>query len=450
MWVCSASVLRESGEVVGAVPLLILSDSVAGTTGLGRIARELASRIHSDLSDVFRVGVAGVGGNHTSRLPFPNYPIQQLQGMVPCDLNRIWSDFAGSEKGILLVIWNHTWCGWLSNPERLPPGLPLREFLCGSTSRPDNIAAEAWEKLNPKMQRLLSKVDPAPFKKWLYCPVDGDLPDGTMGKDSEPILRGFDRVLSYTRWGARVIERTLAQAPGGIQDLPHGTDTSVFYPRDRAEARKTFVNRLSTGQSQMEIRDDTVLLGCVGTNSYRKDWGLAFETAGELLRRGVNVFMWCHTNALDTVGQQTYWSFLALAYQFGMAQRVVLTTHSISDEDMAWCFSALDCYIANGTGEGWGLTGAESLACGIPVVHGNYAGGTDFVPKKFLVDFDSYRLDGKWMTRRPSFKAEDWADKVEFCLTPEAKALAKLPESIDWRNAWPAWREWLVNGLAAS
>ena len=79
--------------------LLILSDSASGITGLGRIGRDLALNIHRDLSDVFRVGVCGVGGNYSSRLPFPNYPIQNLQNMVPVDLPRIWQDFAGDDGG---------------------------------------------------------------------------------------------------------------------------------------------------------------------------------------------------------------------------------------------------------------------------------------------------------------------------------------------------------------
>lgn len=431
-----------------SVPLLILSDSVGGHTGLGRIARELANRIHSDMSDVFRVGVLGVGGNYTSRLPYPNYPIQQLQSMIPMDIPRVWQDFAGDEKGILLTIWNLSWCEWLATPERLPPGMPLREFLGVGVEKPDSLTEQAWEKLNPQMQKLLGKKTGGPFKKWLYCPVDGSLPDGTLGSDSKAILGGFDRILAYTRYGARVIEDTLGAGVNAIPNLPHGVDASVFYPRDRVEARRTFVTRLSLGKSKMAVRDDNILIGCIGTNSFRKDWGLAFETCGELLKRGKNVFLWAHTNALDTVGPMTYWNFMALARAFEMENRVVLTTHRIEEADLPWCYAACDVTLGIGS-EGWGMPLGESLACGIPVVHMTYAGGSDFVPREFQVEPSGYRLEGRWMIRRPVFDPKDWADKVEFCLTPEAKELAKLPGYIDWANCWPNWKSWLQSGLEA-
>ena len=279
--------------------LLILSDSAAGHTGLGRIGRELANNIYRDLSDVFRVGVCGVGGNYSSRLPYPNYPIQNLQNMIPVDLPRIWQDFAGDEGGTVLAIWNLSWLGWLACPERLPVWHPLREFLLPTAEKPESLSDAQWSKLNPQMQRIIGKSKPAPFKKWLYCPVDGDLPDGTLGKEAEPVLRGFDRVLAYTKYGAEVINKTIGTQywpprdgattetlaeKRTIPNLPHGLDSTVFYPRDKAEARRTLIHRLSEGKTQLPIEDNVVLLGCVATNSFRKDWGLAFETAAELLK----------------------------------------------------------------------------------------------------------------------------------------------------------------------
>lgn len=429
-------------------PLLILSDSVAGVTGLGRIARELADRIHADLSDVFKVGVAGVGGNYTSKLPYPNYPIQNLQNMVPLDLPNIFQDFAGDEKGILLTIWNHSWLNWLAQPERLPQWTSLRDFLGVGATKPETLSDEQWNKLSPQMQKILGRKTEGPFKKWLYCPVDGDLPDGTLGHESIPILSGFDRVLAYTPFGAKVIANTLKVPSATIPNLPHGLDSSVFYPRDRKEARETFISRLSQGNSKMPIYEDVCLVGCIATNSFRKDWGLALETCLELLKRGKNVFLWGHTNGLGGDNDaRLYWNLLTLAEQFGMGSRVCYTTHNIKDEDLAFCYSALDVSLGIGSGEGMGYPLMESLACGVPCVHGNYAGGADFVPKEFLVDFPAYRLESKWMIRRPAYKVSDWADAVERCLTPEMKALAKIPEDMIWGNLWPKWRTWLCEGI---
>jgi hypothetical protein len=65
--------------------------------------------------------------------------------------------------------------------------------------------------------------------------------------------------------------------------LPHGIDTSVFYPRDRNECRKMFgwltVNRT------FQIEDDEILVGIVATNQARKDFGQAIQVFMELRKR---------------------------------------------------------------------------------------------------------------------------------------------------------------------
>lgn len=442
------------------IPLLILSDAISGRSGLARIARDLAVRIHEDLSDVFRVGVAGVGGNYSSRFPFPNYPITQLQNQVPNDLPAIWSDFARGEQGILCVIWNLSWVSWLTQPERLPTWHPIRDFLVKEPAKPESLSVEQWNKLNPQMKKVIGKSEKAPFKKWLYCPVDGDLPNGTLGLEAAPVLAGFDRVLAYTKFGSKVLENTLALngIRKSIPDLPHGIDTSVFYPRDRKTARETLISRLSAGKQNMPIQDDVLLLGVVNTNSYRKDWGLAFETASELVSRGKQVFMWCHSNDLQGLSPNSYWNLLSLAQNFGMGNRVILTTDNLSEDDMAWCLSALDCGLHIGTGEGFGYFGPDCLACGVPVVHGNYAGGAEFIPPRMLVEPKGYRLEGKWMIQRPVYDPKEWAHKVlEIIDYPKTDPLVEVPDvnfwgNLSWKNLWPWWRSWLtenLNGLPA-
>jgi hypothetical protein len=53
-----------------SMPLLILSDAPSSTTGLGRITRDLATRIHANLTE-FRVGCLSYGGPGSLRFGFP-------------------------------------------------------------------------------------------------------------------------------------------------------------------------------------------------------------------------------------------------------------------------------------------------------------------------------------------------------------------------------------------
>jgi len=463
------------------VPLLLLSDAIASNTGLSRIARDLSTRIHADLSDTFRIATFGVGGyiSTSSRFPFQNGSILRLDRMVPRDLPDFWIDHAGRygdgkqqdsetdlteregqvRKGILLTCWNLSWTPWLSQPHLLPPDHPLRQFLL---QRPQSVSLDHWNQIsNPQSPsfspQLLSRLAQFPFRRWLYCPIDGNLPDGTLGHQLAPVLQGFDRLLAYTGYGSQVIERTLEKWGGqsavttinSVPHLPHGLDKAVFYPRDRRLARQTFMSRVSNGVSALPLRDDQVLLCMVATNSSRKDWGLAFQTAAELLRRGRHVFLWGHTDALVPHPglPSIHWNLPALAKQFGMEQRVVLTAERLSDEDMAQAYSACDVMLATSS-EGFGYTPFEALACGLPVAGTSYAGSSEFVPPEMQAEPVAYCLENPYLIQRPLYDPEKVADLVEKLMAgyPD-RARSLLDARFEWESNWEGWKKWLLEGV---
>lgn len=60
------------------IPLLILGDSVTSKSGLGRITRDLATRIHETMQDTFRVATIGYGGTGSCKLGFQQYFIHEI------------------------------------------------------------------------------------------------------------------------------------------------------------------------------------------------------------------------------------------------------------------------------------------------------------------------------------------------------------------------------------
>ena len=126
-----------------------------------------------------------------------------------------------------------------------------------------------------------------------------------------------------------------------------------------------------------------------------------------------------------------------------MVGRVMFSNHHLSDEDMAWAYSACDVTLGIGSGGGFEYPLMESLACGVPAIHGNYAGGAELMPKEFLVEPAAFRGDGLYGILRPVYRAYDWADKV----MAAKKEDAVLPAYIDWNNAFPAWEKWLKEGV---
>src|SRR5271170_2044025 len=124
---------------------MILSDALTSPSGLGRIARDLATRIHANLPE-FRVASIGYGGTGSRHFPFPQYHIHSIHNWIVNELPGAWYDFAGAERGILLVIWDASRLDWMFNP---PPSVTFPDFLAAP-----------------------------PYDLWTYTPLDAEGPHG--------------------------------------------------------------------------------------------------------------------------------------------------------------------------------------------------------------------------------------------------------------------------------
>jgi glycosyltransferase involved in cell wall biosynthesis len=382
--------------------LMVMSDAPTSSTGLGRITREIVQRIVDNLSDTIEVCTFGYGGCESRHLPWRQYTIRRLENWIAPELPVVWFDFAGNEPGYLLAIWNPGWLGYVADPETLPPS-GLRDFLKAP-----------------------------PFEKWIYAPIDGVSVDGKLTESD--ILSGFDRVLAYTEWAAKLIGKDTPY-------LPHGIDKSVFYPRDAKVVRQNFIETVS-GRAAKPIDPSVKIIGIAATNTARKDWGLAFDTCARLRQRGMNLGVWAHTDKFHG-----HWDLVEMANRFGLANRVIFTNGFLSDEVMATAYSGCDITLGIGSGEGFGYPLAESLACGTPVIHGNYAGGVEIVPKRYLVEPAAFKWDGgPYLRRRPVFHAEQWVSAVEASLV-DKDGESLLDPQYYWDNLWPRWEKWLLEGV---
>lgn len=401
------------------IPLLILSDAPSSGTGLGRIARDLATRVHAYLPDVFRVATLGYGGPGSRHLGFMQYTIEGMQEWVVPTLPQVWDDFASGQKGICMTIWDPSRLMWFSQPAHC-------EML----------------ESHPVLRNWLAHV---PFERWGYFPVDAAGPNGKLSFPLQKTILGFDRMLAYGAWAEQVLRRSL-QGNRVLVDIghrPHGIDTGVFYPRDRDRARFKFgsltgarllVNKPTVGS----ILADELLIGIVATNQTRKDWALAIEAVADIAQQR-KLRLWIHTDGLERT-----WSIPALLADYGLVDCAMVSLGYLSDDVMAQAYSACDVTLGIGLGEGFGFPLAESLACGTPVVHGNYAGGAEIVPAPMRVEPVAWRTEGLYNCLRPVFEASDWAAR----LLAVAGTAASLDPRYDWNNLWPRWETWFREGIA--
>jgi len=293
----------------------------------------------------------------------------------------------------------------------------------------------------PDLKKFMEKP---PFRKWLYAPVDASGPNDRLTFPLAQSLLGFDKILAYGKFGEDVIRRTLGDQESekrGLTSLPHGISSDIFYPRNRKTSRAFFFS--ITGGANLYgkkdlIKPDEILLGAVCTNQSRKDMPLLIETCA-ILSRKYKIRLWLHMDVLERVGG---WSIPALLMDHGMIDRTVVSLGYLSDDNIAKAYAACDLTIASGA-EGFGFPILESQFCGTPVTTMSYAGGADIVPAEWQVDPIGYRYESIWASKRPVFRAEDWADKVVRMLEHRCTG----PERYDWKNLWSEWEKWFREGL---
>ncbi len=382
--------------------LLFLSDDVSCTSGLGRITRDICQHVHDHLGDVYEIASVGYGGNGSAKLPWQQYHVHDISQWLVPELPAVWNDFVGDEEGILMCVWDMSRLYWLGQPTICP---------------------------NPYLRRW---VESAKMKKWAYHAIDAEGPNGKISGNIAKTMQGFDRVLDYSAFSSRIT--------GNPVHLSHGIDTSVFYPRDPAEARKRLMQNGFQGLNQ-----DSLLVGIVATNQTRKNWQLGFETARILLDRGQPVRVWAHTDILSR-----YWDIGNLINDYGLTGRVAVTTQRFADEEMAWMYSACDVTLGIGP-EGFGYPIAESLACGVPCVSGSYGAQAEFVPQGMQINPIAYYYEGAFCSKRPVHDASQWAECAERLALErrQCATMSLLPSHVDWNGTtlWPQWEEWFREGL---
>ena len=399
-------------------PLLFLGDAPSGRGGLARIGRDLAV-LAAGLPE-FRVGFLGRGGHPTRQLPFYQQCFDESYQWGESLIERTWADFAGRERGIIMTIWDATRLHWFGQPRWLPQdsdGARLRGFLMAGH-----------------------------FERWGYFPVDATGPGDRLTGLAANALQGYDRVLAYTRFGERCIERSVGEQESrraGLTWLPHGLNMQTWRPAPRLESRKVL------GTS---FHDNDVVLGVVATNQPRKDWGLVAAATALLRQRlGRRLRCWWHSD----VEQRSFaWSLPALVRDFGLSDCVSITTHEIEDSLMAQCYAACDVTLHPGLGEGFGYPAVESLACGTPIVAVDYAGlpcvVEDRAVSRFVASEPVVRLETINNCVRPVISPEKFAAAVEELLAEKVsqEQCRASVQHLDWKTLWPGcWRKWFLAGV---
>ncbi len=395
------------------LPCLLVGDSPRRSTGLARIARDLTRHLVADVQagvlkdlEIVQAGPddgGGASGAHWTAWPFYGLPAVG-DDWGARELSEVWAHCYGDQPGILLSVWDPARCYELLLRGAYPQG-------------------QQW---------------------WGYFPVDAQTRRGAFGGPAGMAVRQYARVLGYGRWGARVLKGVTGR---DIPYLPHGIDLDTFTPEETGAGREEALGILGR-----RVKASTIVIGCVAANQPRKDLGLWSETIATLLHRGWEIHAWLHTDVAVGPG----WAIPQLIEEAGIGRHVTVTT-GLSDRQLASLYRCCAATIAPGLGEGFCYPVAESLACGVPAVHGTYAGAAELIPvSAWRIPVRAERLEGPYALVRPVYTAEDLANAVERAVRwQQAEAgngvvrgyCAGSVAHLGWDQLWPRWRSWIAEGL---
>jgi glycosyltransferase involved in cell wall biosynthesis len=223
-----------------------------------------------------------------------------------------------------------------------------------------------------------------------YRPIISYLPcDGTnfppAWTETIPLVTN---VVAMSKWGQ--------QHYAGSKLVYHGVDTDRFWPiaeRPITMSNGDVLKSKTDCKRAFGFDPDSFVIGRVDKNSGRKDWGALIRTVGPLMKKYKNIEFYAHCAPSEKVtGADIPLTFSRFLPADQIATRVHQpglhnTFIGWSQQDMNALYNAFDIFVSTSRGEGFGLTNAEAVACGIPVVAQNVSAIPEVVgPGGILVE----------------------------------------------------------------
>lgn len=232
--------------------------------------------------------------------------------------------------------------------------------------------------------------DPFPILKFLF----------RNNWDTEKVLLQYRPILAYmpidginqpSTWEIlKRITRPVVMAEHGLTWAPeatiarHGVDTELFRPasvKPLMGSGGQLVRSKKEAKKALGYDPDGFLVARVDRNSRRKDFGATWKALVPVMKRHKDIQVHFHCKGSGDDGVELPQLF---SREPDIADRFFLpgnhnTSKGWPEEDLAILYNAADLVVSTSWGEGFGLTNAEALACGTPVIAQNVSSITEVV-----------------------------------------------------------------------
>ncbi len=280
-------------------------------------------------------------------------------------------------------------------------------------------------------------VDFHPIKTIAYVPSDGEpfVPVGI------PVLKRMDYVVAMSKYcHAQLCDE-------GIDNplyIPHGIQLEHFRPRNKEEVRLKWGQRLGR-----DLRGKFIV-GSVNRNQGRKNLAELLRAFAIFAKNKPDALLLMHCDPYDQAAGN---DLPYLARTLHIEDKILFTGHGlvdgIAENELAELYSCFDVQGSATTGEGFGITTMEAMACGVPSII------TDCTTTKELVlDSDAgwgakvgNTLLGSFNVLRFMVDTVDLADKMQYAYDNPSEVRAKAQNGLEfvrqfgWDKVYPQWRK---------
>lgn len=252
------------------------------------------------------------------------------------------------------------------------------ELLGGGSVEGINLAnGEPWGDWRPDAQILLGdyyairdivlRVGLDPFRaipSFHYVPIEGhDLPPRWR------LVWDVIKPIAMTRYGAAEIEKIMGEQPPMVY---HGVDSEAFYPvsprqpvRLAVDDKPTVLASKAACKVFFGLNPAMTLLLRTDRNMPRKGYPALFRALAPVMAQRPNVALAIHCRSLDQGGD--LWDTVSKLDPAVQRRIIIPDFGPLPREALLALYNAADIYVST-SAEGFGLTIAEALACGVPAV----------------------------------------------------------------------------------